>query len=71
MTTITRGFDLVEPGFDIEADIVPAHIAAARTERRLMMAAAVLAALVLGITVANGVMASSPTPDLTTYAFRV
>lgn len=53
-----------------DLDIVPAHFAARRTERRRVTVAAILAALVLAVTLVNGYSALQPLPDQT-FAFRV
>lgn len=53
-----------------DTEIVPAHLAARRRERRLMAVIAALAVAVLAATLVNGYYALQPLPD-TTFAFRV
>ena len=53
-----------------DLDIVPAYLAARRTEQLLMAAAAVLAVAVLAMTLVNGYHALQVVPDAT-FAFRV
>lgn len=50
--------------------IAPVQRVALSTERRLMAVAAVLAAVVLAMTLVNGYIALRPVPDAT-FAFRV
>lgn len=50
--------------------IVSTHLAARRTERRLMAVVSALAAAVLALTLVNGYYALQPLPD-PTFAFRV
>ena len=53
-----------------DLEIVPAFLAARRTEQRLMAFAAILAVAVLTLTLVNGYLALQPVPDAT-FAFRV
>ncbi len=54
-----------------DLDIVPAHLAARRTQRRLMAIASALAVLVLAVTLYQGAIVLRTPPDLVTFAFRV
>ncbi len=54
-----------------DLDIVPAHIAARRMQRRLMAVASALAVLVLAVTLYQGAIVLRTPPDLVTFAFRV
>ena len=56
---------------DDVAEIVPAHLAAQRMERRLMLGTAILAAVVLISTMLHGWSTLVDLPDVVTFAFRV
>lgn len=56
---------------DAEADIVPAHLAARRVERRIMAGAAILAVAMLATGVVQNYGAFRDLPDAVSNAFRV
>jgi len=72
MTTLAAPLDDCPPGRSAaEAEIVPAHLAQGRMQRRLMLALSLLAvAMLAAVAVAHRELIA-PRPDLVTYAFRV
>lgn len=56
---------------DAEADIVPAHLAARRVERRIMAGAAILAVAMLATGMVQNSSALRDLPDAVNSAFRV
>lgn len=56
---------------DAETDIVPAHLAARRAERRMMAVVALLAVCVLGGAFSQGLSVITNFPSIVNNAFRV